>query len=393
MKKLILYSLFVISLLGCDDAPFLSPQASFTRLYNDASSNKDYHPVAIHQTIDGGYLILSAYDDWQVYVMKINSQGRFVWDRLLDNLWINPVGHFLPMQDGLFFMCMQRGSREATLMQVDEIEPQISEFARYSGLFNPLDAKPSAAGGAIVLSYQSAVDAMGFSLIGPDFNQAWGRLFPNEANVNTLMDNHMRNRVERLPFFAGELGGGNGFFFNGFTDNALSLTFTNSTVGELTGRLEGQGLEVGMAGLLPIGANTFVSAHFSLNNYSLNGEQTLNPNISTSVNTLPGRRFPDLAVGRPSPMALIPYEGGQLVCVASQTRDLRVRMAFFNANNGSSAGFDVLGFGNPLDIVDIKPTRDGGLIMLGSSSISGRLKRLYVVKMAKEEIDAIVNGR
>lgn len=391
MKKLLI--IFALSTLfsSCDNEDVFSPQESFTRLYNDAGTVADYHPVDIVQTQDGGYLILSAFDEWQVYLMKINSQGRFVWDRLLSDQYVNPVGEFLLIEDSLHFMCMERQTREATIFRVNDFEEDINQFVSYQGLIDPLDVRITSAEELIVLSHQSPANAMGFSLIGNNFSQRWGRLFPTGEDISELVENHLRNRIERLPFFCGSLAGNGGYFFNGITEDNLSLVFTNSISGEFTGAVDGVGQAAAVSGLVPLSGNSFAVAHFNLNNYFVSAEQTINTNATGTINLLEGRRFPDLQTGKRTLMRQIEVDGRRLICVISQTRDLKVRLALYNETGGSLAGAQVLGFGNPLDITSVKPTRDGGLILLGSSNVSGRIKRLYVIKMAKEEILTLLN--
>ena len=71
MKRYIQQVFFIGAILvfvGCKKDDF-QPEESFVKIYNDSEGNKKYVPLGIQQTADQGYVMLSAYDGWNIHVM------------------------------------------------------------------------------------------------------------------------------------------------------------------------------------------------------------------------------------------------------------------------------------------------------------------------------------
>lgn len=386
MKRVLIILTITCLLQSCDESPEFSPHESFVRVINDPSSSFDYHPVAIRQSDDGGYLILGAYNEWQTYLMKINSQGRFVWERILPENNVNPVGEFFVVDDSVHFMCMDAGNRSAKIFRVNEFEQQIVEYVSYSGLTNPLDIRQTSDGNLLVLSHQEASNASGLSLINQNFSQEWGRLYETGGDYKDAVENSMRRKLDPLPFFAGEVGNGSAYYFNGFFEDNLSLVFANNINGEFTGKVEALGSNRALSGLLHLEGNNFFANYYSFNNFFISSGQGLITNAAISIDALEGNSFADLKTFRKTILRSLNIGGREVVCMLAQTKDLRVRLSFYNPTNGTLISSQVLGQGNPFDIVDVQTTRDGGIVLLGSTRIAGRISRLLVIKLASSQV-------
>ena len=82
--------------LSCNNDEEFAPAESFIRIYNNPSFESTYIPLDIVEAGTNGYFILSAFDKWNTYIVRVDSVGNFMWEYTLDENYVNPIPPITP---------------------------------------------------------------------------------------------------------------------------------------------------------------------------------------------------------------------------------------------------------------------------------------------------------
>ena len=115
--------------LSCGGEEEYEPETSFTKIYNDEFFESSYIPMDIVQAGENGYFILSAYDAWNTYLLRVDENGEFMWDYKLEENYVNPIKGLYYQDDQFYFFCMDDLSLATYLMQSSD-QSQSAEIVR-----------------------------------------------------------------------------------------------------------------------------------------------------------------------------------------------------------------------------------------------------------------------
>ena len=109
---------------------------SFSRIYNKTDTHS-YNSVDIKQTMDGGYIILGENRKGEPYLLKVDKNGDYMWDTVYDEDLKNyedPISDLLIIKQGqreeYYFFCNEKwnrskkGSRLVALLKASENQNQ-----------------------------------------------------------------------------------------------------------------------------------------------------------------------------------------------------------------------------------------------------------------------------
>ena len=79
MKNLKINLLIIVAFscffYACGNEEDFVPENSFYKIYNDELFESSYIPMDIVQAGEKGYFILSAYDSWNTYILRVDEEG------------------------------------------------------------------------------------------------------------------------------------------------------------------------------------------------------------------------------------------------------------------------------------------------------------------------------
>lgn len=387
MKKL-LYSLLLIgTLASCAEEVDPTLQTTrFSRVYDDGIIGDAFAPLDVIELADSGFLVLSTLNEQGIHLMKTDKEGRFLWDRPVQT----PYAYALPglISDGsdVYFFCMDEVSLQAQLLRVDTSGNNPEPFRSYPDILYPLAAAQTASGSVLLHSYDRDIRNSRLDHLNSTFMQTWSENYPVLDDVEEAIIGHLTGTGERLPFFAGERNGG--YYFNGFNNYSLSLTFVDA-VGAETGLMSGFREESGInaAAYLETQGNYALCRFNNDDNYLLpatglaTGEETLSDEAG-------GRELPEIDPSKPVKVLVDDREDGNPATIyAATTRSGRIVLLAYEGGTGNLVGTRYLGNEYAYELSAIRTTTlDDGLIIAGTTRVAGRYPRICLFKLNAQDM-------
>jgi hypothetical protein len=256
----------VISMLAfaasCDiQENTVEPEDVFTRVYNTDNYSDAFYPISIAQTADSGYLILGGMEvtDTQflsAYLIKVDSRGAFEWERMPAENYVNPLSGLTLSGTSYQFFCMDKLNLGTYLVQVEDQGGSFAEVGYLGGLQYPLAAAKINSGGFVVQGYNREDLKTVLARLNANGVAIWQEEYDTFEDVEENIIRHIIRTSRPLPFMTGSMG--NSLFFNGFYNYSFSMGFVNANDGNLTGVINGPGVDdansgrfISMAASLP----------------------------------------------------------------------------------------------------------------------------------------------
>lgn len=396
------FSLFVFFACDIKENKDVVPTESFFRIIESEQFGRDYIPLDIKQTAEGGYLILAKTrtdnsDFYGVYLLKTDSLGNFKAEQTLDpTVFVNPLDNFLQIGSDFYFFCMNGLNLEAKLMKVDA-GLQVSEIAQIGGASYPLAA--SLDGSEFVLQcYQSferktyllKVNTGGNLTAAKGFDVGFGNFDVEEPIFKSLI-----GTAQRLPFLVGKLDNGL-YFFNGFYNFTLSMVFVDFSTDDDTppGVLQGYRDERGISAAFPLGSNKFALSRFGFGDNFIVSQTTLNTQSGAiaSSSDIQGNIFPELIDNAPIILKEITILEKPYLVYGSTTRSGQMVLYAFDKATGEFAGSKYLGYSSQFVMGGFAKTIDEGLVVSGTTYVAGRFQRICLFKISKADLEGILKS-
>lgn len=395
MKK-ILYILSVAILLGCskeDDVPV----TSFARIFDHSNYNLDYRPLDVEETADG-YMILSTatLDRSQfpgVQLVQITEEGDFDANFTFDENTIAPTSDLMRIDSTFYFFGMDPVSLRANLVSFNSGFGNITITPLNAPLYYPLAATLTSGGQFLLLSYNpedmlsvlAIVDAAGS--VGSVAGYSIG---PGSDVEEAIIDHYLQPEEKALPFFCGEVSGSS-YYFNGFFNYSMSLVFSDFGA-DPTGVVQGQFTDAGIRSVLPISGSTFAISGYQFDdNYIYPSVALTTSGLSSSVDLYTS----NAAEWRPyTPVALKDYtlNGVDYIVYAAETKSRQIALYLYEKNTGNFAGLTYVGYANPFTLSSMTVDAENHLVVLGTTFVAGRFKRIYVEKISENDLEKRVFG-
>ena len=404
------YSLFILNHIGrlgiytlvlltvaCDiQDNKVEPQDVFTKVYNNDNYSDAFIPISITQTADSGYLILGGKEvtDTQflsAYLIKVNSEGEFQWERTPSENYTNPLSGLTVSGTNYQFFCMDKLNLGTYLVQVDDVTGSFSEIGYLSALQYPLAAAQVNGGGFVVQGYNREDQKTVLARLNANAVAVWQEEYDTFEDVEEDIVKHLIRTSRPLPFMTGTVG--SRFYFNGFYNYSFSMAFVNAADGSLTGVINGPGVEDAISAATQLSGSQLAMARYSFL------ENKIIPNYQVDVNgievtgDLDGFQFDELSQQAKFQIKKVSSAGKSTVIYGTETKNGQILLLAYDQANETLLGSRYLGFGQPYQMADFSTTKDGGLIVLGSTFITGRFARLALFKLSKTDLEMLVGGQ
>jgi hypothetical protein len=374
---------------GCKKDDF-KPEESFIKIYDDADGNKKFVPLAIQQTDDQGYILLSAFNGWNIFLMKTDMNGELLWQKELPSTYVNAVPGLLKHNGHYYFVCMDAVGLFTYVMQVDENSGTIDEVQHFNQLLYPTYAYSN--GSAVYIqnynrvNYQTEIHELNASLNGISKS--------GSVNVLTSVENelvhHNSYTGRRFPFFISSTPSNNQIVMTGFYNYSFSLIFLNPNL-EFTGVYNGAGFNGGVNAILPHSDSKYSVARFSNENQYFNANATLNPATIDIAESIPATGYSEIDPKKPVVVKSISIDGTNYSCFIGSSKSNHLIVSIFD-NAGVFIGQKNIGQNTPYTICDATPTTDGGMMLLTQVKIMGNYQRIATIKLTDEQIKEIIEN-
>ena len=380
--------LAVIYMLSCTQEEEFVPEDSFIKIYNDELFQSSYIPMDIVQAGDHGYFILSAYDSWNSYILRVDEEGEYMWDYRLDENIVNPIKGLYFKDSAFYFMCMDDLSLATLLMKATD-QSQSAQLERTFGdVIYPLHSS-QVDDGYLLVSYNRESYSTRLSKLSTDFALQWDEEYSVEQDVEESIISHLTRIGDRLPFFSGQAG--NGYFLNGYYNYSMSMLFVNAADGAQTGAINGFRDKSALSSAKYLDGNSFALSRFDF------GENYIIPKIDLNTtgigisSDLAGNIHPEMTPNAFVYNEVIDVNGKQITMYATSTKGGQILLYAYDAINGTLVGTHHLGRINPYEAIDFVPTNDGGLAVLGNTFTNGRFSRITLVKLSEKQLIEFAN--
>ncbi len=377
---LIIVSLYLFS---CGNEEEYVPENSFIKIYNDEYFNSSYEPMDIVQAGENGYFILSAYDSWSTYILRIDAEGAFMWDYQLEETYVNPIQGLYYQDSAFYFFCMDNLSLGTYLMKASD-RSQAAEVERNLGsIIYPL-ASSKVDDGYLLESYNRESYSTRLTKLNGDFGEVWHEEYSVEQDVEEFIISHLTRIGNRLPFFTGQAG--NRYFLNGYYNYSMSLLFVNAANGSQTGVINGFRDKSSISSTKYIDGNSFALSRFD------HGENFIIPKIDINTSDtgissdLSGNEHPEMTPNAFVYSEIINVNGKDVTMFATSTKGGQILLYAYDPINGTLIGTHHLGRLNPYQAIDFESTSDGGLAILGNTYVNGRFSRIALIKLSEKQL-------
>jgi hypothetical protein len=384
-----IFSLVVLGAsLSCSNVEDYAPSESFIKIYNNPSFESSYIPIDMVQAGSNGYFILSAYDKWNTYILRVDSAGEFMWDYNLEQNLVNPIEGIFYENGSFFFFCMDEISLATQLMKADDGTKSASVERVYGDIIYPLHASV-VDDGYLLESYNRESYSTRLTKFNASFGESWHEEYEVEQDVEESIISHLARIGDRLPFFTGQAG--NRYFLNGYNNYSMSLLWVTASGGALTGVINGFRDESVMSSALYLDGN-----YFALSRYSY-GENVVIPRMEINTSSigisteLEGNIHPEIVPDAFVHSQLLNIYGQKVVIYATTTKAGEILLYAYDAAAGTLVGTYHLGHINPYSAIDFTNTTDGGLAILGNTFVNGRFSRIALIKLSARQLDELIN--
>ncbi len=386
MKSILQLSIIVVVVLllySCGKEEDYIPESSFIKIYNDQFFNSAYIPMDIVEAGETGYFILSAYDSWNTYILRVDATGEFMWDYKLQENFVNPINGLYYKDSAFYFFCMDDISLGTYLMKASDQSRSASVERSFGNIIYPL-ASSAVDDGFLIESYNRESYSTRLTKLNLNFGEVWNEEFSVEQDVEQAIISHLTRIGSRLPFFTGQAG--NRYFFNGYYNYSMSMLFVNSGNGTQTGVINGFRAESAISSALYINGNSFALSRFDQGENFILPKTDLNTASTGITSDLNGNEHPEMTSNAFVNCKMINVNGQDVTIFATSTKSGQILLYAYNATNGSLIGTHHLGRLNPYEAVSFVSTTDGGLAVLGNTFVNGRFSRITLIKISEKQL-------
>lgn len=377
---------FIVSALflsSCGNEEEFVPESSFIKIYNDEFFERSYIPMDIIQAGDNGYFILSAFDSWNTYILRVDEQGEYLWDYQLPENLVNPIKGLYYQDSAFYFFCMDDLSLASVLMKATDQSQQADVERNYGNIIYPLHSS-KVSDGFLLQSYDRESYSTKLSKLSTNFTVQWEEKYEVEQDIEESIVSHLTRIGDRLPFFTGQAG--NRYFLNGYYNYSMSMLFVNTADGTQTGVINGFRSKSAISAANYIDGNSFALSRFDF------GENFIIPRIDINTagtgisSDLAGNIHPEITSNAMVHSEIIDVNGKEVVLFATSTKGTQILLYAYDPLNGSLIGTHHLGRLNPYEAISFVATEDGGLAVLGNTFVNGRFSRITLIKLSEKQL-------
>lgn len=379
---------FGFAFMGCKDD--YKPEESFIKVYDDQNLNRDYFPLSIKRTSDNGYLILSAYNNSSIHLLKADEVGNFLWETDLPSNYINAIPNLIERNGDLYFVCMDALSFFSYMMKVDESSQIAIQFQVFQDIQYPL-AVADNQNSVYIQNYERLTFETGVFKLNSTLDQIQNSGYVDiNVDVEDKVFNHLNYSGERFPFFISSTPEADYLVVNGFHNYSFSAFFMDDSL-EFSGVYSGAAFDGSLNAILPLGGNQFSLARYSFSDLYLNPNATLDPTTIDIAESIPATWNSELDVDSPILIRTVSINASEYAVYLATTKSNQLVLNFYVKGTNELAGSKYLGESVPLKACDFSETADGGMMILAQVTMMSSFNRIATIKLSKEELESLVN--
>ncbi len=372
----------------------IEPGISFTKIYNSSSFTDIYDPLDVASINDSAYLVLSATDAWNIHLLKAGMDGAFEWEMNLPEPYVNALPQMYRQDDNLYLVCMNELRLGTYILRINPAGGETEVVYQNQEITYPLAAHLSAQGDWLIQGYNREERKTSLTKLSPGFNKEWSKEFDILEDVEERIIKHLTRTGTRLPFFNGYApGNGNSgyYYFNGFNNYTMALTFVNPSDGEPLGVMNGFRDLGYINAALSLENGAFALSKNSYGDNYLIPMSEVNERSVSSSSDLEANQFPEIDARANVIIKTYEIQGREIIFYATHSRSKRIMLYAYDVLDGSLLGVEYMGQTSPYEIGNITATADGGLVVLGKTYVAGRFPRISLFKLTENEVLDMIN--
>lgn len=365
------------------------PEDSFIKVYNDKDGGRNYFPLSMQRTNDQGYLILSAYNGWNIHLVKTDNVGEMIWEYDLPSQYVNAVPNLIKRNGTLYFVCMDAVGLFTYIMEVDENGKKANPFQEFQQIKYPMYATDNLTE-VYIQNYQRSSYETGIYELSGSMDQIL-----NSGSVQVFTDvevkviDHMNFTGKRFPFFISVTPEKDYIIMSGFNNYSFSTVFLDANL-DFSGVYNGAAFNGGLNAILPLGGNKFSLARFSFSNLYFNPNATLSPTAIDIAESIPAQGQAELDADSPVLIKKVTISGSDHTVYLASTKSNQLILSFYSKGGSELLGSKYIGQSVPLKACDFSETQDGGLMILARVTVMGSFNRIATIKLSKEALEVSV---
>lgn len=393
IKILPLFLLLAIGACDIQDNE-IEPESIFTKIYNNDNFTDAFFPLSITQTADSGYLILAGQeavdtDFLGIYMIKVDKEGNFVWERSPGEDYANPISGWMVSGNTYQFFCMDKLNLGTYLLEINHVDGSSSEVSYLAALQYPL-AAAATTDGFVVQGYNREDQRTVLAKLNNNGTTIWQEEYDTFEDVEEDIVRHLIRTTRPLPFFTGQVG--NSYYFNGFYNFSFSMVFVNSSDGAFSGVINGPGVDDAISNAVNTTGSDFAISRYSYLENEILPRATIDVNAIGVTGDLDGYTFDELTQKAVIQIKQVSAAGKSLIIFGTETKGGRILLLAYDRTTEELVGSRYLGFDQPYQMADFTTTRDGGLIVLGSTYVNGRFARVALFKLSENDLETLAGG-
>lgn len=387
-RILMLFSILFFALFSCKKDDF-NEEETYIKVYGELDGNMKFVPLAIQQTADGGSLILSAVNGWNIFLMRTDALGEVVWKTAVEQPYVSATPNLFAINGSYYFVCMDEVGLFTYLMEIDFASGSTSVVNTANSIIYPTYAYYDGAN-LFIQNYNRLSNESGIHRISSDFQSIeQSSYFDVMTSVLNEMVNHVTYAGRRFPFFIQSNPERTHLIMSCFYNYSFSLVMMDQNL-DMTGVYNGAAYAGGVNGALSLEGSRFAIAKFSNENQYFNPIANLDFNTIGITADISANGYSDLDNSKPIVIKDLPVDGKSTVCMVATTKSNQLLMQLFDKSSGSLIGTKYLGNNAPLTVGDLTPTSDGGAMLLVQIKVMGATSRLATIKLSKEQLDEVI---
>lgn len=383
MKNILLILSVLVLASSCrEELIEFTPTEKFNSIFDNPSEGLNYTPLDVIETDDGGYLVLSKLANESIFVLKISNRGDFQWSRQMEPQFVKAVANLIKMGDNYYFIGSTLPDYTSTLFEINDLGQSIEAVRTYNAYRNPLAFNELTPESFLLMTYNDTTGTV-LSKILDGFAMEWARRYDNIQNADQKLESFQNSN--RTDFFVGSYNSGSVIYFNSLRNEGMNLTYTDNQ-GIETGKIRSSQRDM-INSVTSINGGGSLALNYTFRNqaYFINDYQAI-VNDSINLQVIGGEILPDRLNIQNAISASISVGTVEYLINAYSTLDGRIKLNFYNSQNGEQVAIKYLGGIDPLEVVEIIPTADEGMAILSKITIAGSKERINLMKVPKEEI-------
>lgn len=382
MKKLLIIISAIVLFSSCrEDLIEFTPTEKFNSIFDNPSEGLNFKPLDAIETDDGGFMVLSALANESIFILKVSNRGDFQWSSQLQPQFTKAVASLVKKGDSYYFIGSSLPDYTATLFKINDLEQSIEAVRTYTSYRNPLAFNSLTPESYVLLTYNDTTGTV-LSKILDGFAMEWARRYDDIQNADQKLESFQNSN--RTDFFVGSYNSGSVIYFNSLRNEGMSLTYTDNQ-GIETGKIRAS--QRNMINSITTNENGLLALNYTFRNqaYFVNNYQPI-ANDSINLQVVGGEILQDRLNIQRAISANVSVGTADYLVNAYSTLDGRIKLNFYNSQNGEQVAIKYLGGIDPLEVVEIIPTADEGMAILSKITIAGSKERINLMKIPKDEI-------